>query len=128
MPKKTKNILILGTNERAKFIAHEISNKRALRMKVVGFVDNNQSALGELIKNNKVDIIIVSITDKLSECFLTDMIKEIPKNVQLCKMSDFYEMVTGKIYIDDTAINELFLDFMRNRSFVYDFSGILLIP
>ena len=41
--KRTKNILIIGTDKNAKLIADEIINKKALRMNIVGFVRDTES-------------------------------------------------------------------------------------
>ena len=41
--KKEKNILILGTDERARKIADEVQSKKALRMRIAGFVQGNES-------------------------------------------------------------------------------------
>lgn len=135
--KKIKNVLIIGSNSNAKLIADEIINKKALRMNVSGFVeydeedkiinDNNIQVfpkvyeLDEIIKDKKVDIVIVAIKHRMDEEFLTKMVNSIPKNVQVYKMPEFYEMVTSKYFVDRMSINWLFYDYMKNRSKVYDF-------
>ena len=128
--KKVKNILILGTDERARVIADEIQGKFALKMKVIGFVqeDNSEdefvadnqlpvykgvSNLQSIINDNNVDIVIIAQP--------TEMIVTIPRDVAIFKMPDFYEMVTGKYYIDEKTITELYYQYTANRSRVYDF-------
>lgn len=134
--KRVKNILIIGTNKNAKLIADEILAKKALRMNVVGFVkDTNddevcvsdstqiysmQDGLNTIIAENSVDIVIVAIHRRMEESFLTEMVNAIPRRVKLYTMPEFYEMVTGKCFIDKMSINGLFFNFMKNRSIAYD--------
>lgn len=136
--KRTKNVLILGAGKNAKLIADEILNKKALKMNVVGLIEDSEDEqdfipssnlrilsrpknLQEIIKNNKVDIFIIGVKRRMEESLLTEMIEDIPKNVKVYKMPDFYEMVTGKYFIDRMSINWLFYDFMNRRSIIYDF-------
>lgn len=134
--KRVKNILIIGTNKNAKLIADEILAKNALRMNVVGFAkDTNddeicvsdstqiysmQDGLDKIIAENSVDIVIVAIHRRMEESFLTEMVNSIPRRVKLYTMPEFYEMVTGKYFIDKMSINGLFFNFMKNRSVAYD--------
>ena len=135
--KKIKNVLIIGSNSNAKLIADEIIGKKALRMNVVGFVEDSEDEniindsnitvfpkvyeLDEIINDKKVDIVIVAIKRRMEEDFLTKMVNCIPKNVKVYKMPEFYEMVTGKYFVDRMSINWLFYDYMNNRSKLYDF-------
>lgn len=133
--KKTKNILIIGTNKNAQIMADEIKNKKALKMEVVGYIEDyqsqeystneikpiyKQSELKDIIKSKNVDIIIIAIERRMEEKLLTEMVFSIPKDVDVYKMPQFYEMVTGKYYVDTMSINWLFYDFMNRRSFLYD--------
>lgn len=134
--KRVKNILIIGTNKNAKLMADEILAKKALRMNVVGFVkDTNddeicvsdstqiysmQDGLAKIIAEKSVDIVIVAIHRRMEEALLTEMVNSIPRRVKLYTMPEFYEMVTGKYFIDRMSINGLFFNFMKNRSLAYD--------
>lgn len=126
--KKIKKILIVGVNERAKIIADEIQNKYALKMNVVGFVkepsekdesvsDNSfpvyieSESLKDIIKEKQIDIVVIAHP---SELILT-----IPRTVKIYKMPEFYEMATGKCYIDDNTIIELYYQYVTHRSFIY---------
>ncbi|MCR5260811.1 MAG: sugar transferase [Candidatus Gastranaerophilales bacterium] len=131
--KKEKNVLILGTDERAKIIADEIQNKYALKMHIVGFVrtgkdpdeiddciqDNkvpvydNPQKLKEIIEQYGIDVVVISEPD--------ENIFQIPRDIQICKIPDFYEMVTGKYYIDDETMTDLYYHYLTHRSRVYDF-------
>lgn len=135
--KRIKNVLIIGTNNNAKVIAEEIINKKALRMNVAGFIEDTQNTeesvisdtykvfkekdLKDIINSNKIDIVIIAIKRRMEEQFLTNMLFAIPKEVNVYKMPEFYEMVTGKYFVDTMSINWLFYDFMNRRSYVYDF-------
>ena len=128
--KKTKKILILGTDKRARVIADEINNQYALRMNVVGFVQEDncteefvtdkklpvykeRTTLADIIKEKSVDIVVIAQP--------TELIITIPKGVDIYKMPEFYEMATGKFYIDEKTVTELYYQFAKSRSIVYDF-------
>lgn len=128
--KKEKNILILGTDERARKIADEIQGKYALRMKVAGFVQENESDeefaadnnvpvykgvsdLTPIVNQNDIDIIVIAQP--------TELIVTAPRDVNIYKMPEFYEMVTGKFYIDEKTITELYYQYAKHHSLVYDF-------
>ena len=128
--KRVKNILILGTDERARTIADEIQGKKALRMRVAGFVqDNNDEEdfifddttpvyknvndLTPIIEESKIDIVILAKSKKL--------IITIPRDTEIYKMPDFYEKVTGKYYIDEKTITELYYQYLLHQSSAYDF-------
>ena len=128
--KREKNILILGSDHRAKVIADEIQGKKALRMRVAGFVQVNETNeefaqddnvliykdvndLSQIIKENEIDIVVIAQA--------TELIITAPRSVAIYKMPDFYEMVTGKYYIDEKTITELYYQFATQRSYAYDF-------
>lgn len=135
--KRTKHVLIIGSDKNAKLIADEIINKKALKMNVIGFVKDTEaeevldegnlkifesnSDLGQIIRENKIDIVIVAIKRRMEEALLTNMVENIPNSVKVYKMPEFYELVTGKYYVDRMSMNWLFYDFMNKRSLVYDF-------
>ena len=128
--KREKNILILGSDHRAKIIADEIQGKKALRMRVAGFVQVNETNeefaqdddvliykdvndLSQIIEENEIDIVVIAQA--------TELIITAPRSVAIYKMPDFYEMVTGKYYIDEKTITELYYQFATHRSYAYDF-------
>ena len=127
--KKEKNILILGTDERARIIAEEIKKKAALKMKVAGFVQGQFSeevisdsnvpiftapeSLKGLIKQNNINIVVIAQP--------TELILTIPLGIKIYKMPEFYEMITNKYYVDEKTITELFYQYATHRSIIYDF-------
>ncbi|MBR6127111.1 sugar transferase [bacterium] len=128
--KKEKNILVLGADDRARIIADEIQGKKALRMKVVGFVQVNNTD-EDLISDNKlpvyrnIDNLKQIIDEKDIDIVViaqaTELIVTIPRGIEIYKMPDFYEKVTGKFYIDEKTITELYYQYTTHRSIVYDF-------
>lgn len=127
--KRNKNILILGTDYRAKIISDAIQAKYALKMKVAGFVKIDdtedivssenvkvfevQSGIKDIIKDNDIDIVILSK--------YTQLVLDVPYGVKIYTMPEFYEMVTGKYYIDDDTITDLICNVLNKRSIIYDF-------
>ncbi len=128
--KRVKNILILGTDERARVIADEIQGKYALKMNVAGFVQldendgefvfdgkvpvfKNPDGLRWIIENAKIDIVVIAQP--------TELVIDTPRWIDIYKMPEFYEMVTGKYYIDEKTITELYYQYMIHQSRVYDF-------
>lgn len=128
--KKVKNILILGTDERARVIADEIQGKYALKMNVAGFVQEgnneedfvydgkvpvfkNPDGLMWIIENAKIDIVVIAQP--------TELVIDTPRWMEIYKMPEFYEMVTGKYYIDEKTITELHYQYMIHKSRAYDF-------
>jgi lipopolysaccharide/colanic/teichoic acid biosynthesis glycosyltransferase len=67
--------------------------------------------LKDIIKEQKIDIVVIAQP--------TELIMTVPRNVKLYKMPEFYEMATGKYYIDDKTITELFYQYVKHRSFIY---------
>lgn len=128
--KKAKNVLILGADERARIIADEIQSKYALKMNVAAFV-KEKSDEDELIQDTKVPIYVepVDLAEIIKRLDIdtvviaqpTEMILSIPKGIKIYKMPDFYEMVTGKYYIDEKTITELYYQFMTQDNRLYDF-------
>ena len=135
--KRTRNVLIIGNDKTAKLIADEIKAKKALKMQVIGFIEDAESEdyipesslkvitkpanLKKAIKTNNVDIEIIAIKRRMEEELLTNMVESIPRNVKVYKMAEFYEKITGKYFIDRMSINWLFYEYMQKRSALYDF-------
>ena len=128
--KRVKNILILGTDERARVIADEIQSKYALKMNVAGFVQEKASdeefvfdgktpvfvepnGLMKIIEDLNIDIVVIAQP--------TELVIDTPRWMEIYKMPEFYEMVTGKYYIDEKTITELHYQYMIHKSRAYDF-------
>lgn len=156
--KKTKKVLIIGANERAKIIADVIHNKKALKMELAGIIkaaeaekafikavsdafdlkygtneiellnseikkeedfkiDNtkiyeNNEDIHNIILESKADIVI--FTKK--SCLITTL----PKNIKYYLMPDFYELSTGKYYIDEETLEDFAFNFRDKSKFLYE--------
>lgn len=134
--KKEKKVLIIGSGGGAKLIAEEIAAKKALKMKTAGFIktpdtaslepDNaavyeNLEDINKIIADNDIDIVIIAAEDTLDEASLSKIVFNMPDNIDVYNMPEFYELITGRFYISRLTINRLFYDYMNRRSFFYDF-------
>lgn len=155
--KKTKKILIVGVNDRAKILADEIMNKQALKMEIVGLVRtdkieqkikemlreifhltteeekmldeenhcdeniiddkipvfNNAKELYNIVQETKADIVIFT--------YASPLISTVPNNIKEYLMPEFYELVTGKFYMDLKNVVDFKCEFSRKKTFIYDF-------
>ena len=103
--KSNRNILIIGTGDRAKDIADKIADNRHWGLHIMGFLDFHRDGLwsyndiplighpdgiADIIKNNQVDYIIVAVENgDLSLSRHAFAIGE-EMGVTVCLMSDFY--------------------------------------
>ncbi len=108
--KPVKNILIVGAGQDGKLIAEEIQSRPELGMKVVGFLDDNMNNIEEedssipilgltydseaVIKDNKVDTVIIAVKSRMDSNILTDLAKGIPLGVKVWRMPTFYAHIT----------------------------------
>ena len=134
--KRVKNVLIIGGGHQAEVVSELINEKYALKMKVVEqfeyincdnnyeTINNYLCSLSEKIKKLKVDIIITAKDEPFDELFILSLMSKdiIPNNVKIYRMYDFYELATGKYFIDEYSINELIFYFNEHKSKLYDFS------
>ena len=69
--------------------------------------------LENLIKENDIDVVIIAQP--------TELILTIPMGIKIYKMPEFYELITGKYYVDEKTVTELYYQYVTRRSFVYDY-------
>lgn len=125
---KDKNVLIIGTNHRAEKIAEEIRKNPILKMRIIGFVkEENENIIScdENIFNNPNEIYTIIKENKINTVIVTEDTKyllNIPKKVKTYKMVDLFEKITGKYFVDEQNINELFNYFEDHKSLLYDFT------
>lgn len=133
--KPVKNILIVGAGQDGKLIAEEIQSRPELGMKVVGFLDDNMNNIEEedssipilgltydseaVIKDNKVDMVIVAVKSRMDSNILTDLAKGIPLGVKVWRMPTFYSHITQKLFTNKMAVNWLFYDYVRPKHILY---------
>jgi len=137
MFKPIKNILIVGAGQDGKLIAEEIQSRPELGMKVVGFLDDNMNNIEEedssipilgltydseaVIKDNKVDMVIVAVKSRMDSNILTDLAKGIPLGVKVWRMPTFYAHITQKLFTNKMAVNWLFYDYVRPKHYIYSY-------
>ena len=133
--KPVKNILIVGAGQDGKLIAEEIQARPELGMKVVGFLDDNMNNIEEedssipilgltydseaVIKDNKVDMVIIAVKSRMDSNILTDLAKGIPLGVKVWRMPTFYSFITKKLFTNKMAVNWLFYDYVRPKHILY---------
>ena len=130
-----KNILIVGAGQDGKLIAEEIQARPELGMRVVGFLDDNMNNIEEedssipilgltydseaVIKDNKVDMVIIAVKSRMDSNILTDLAKGIPLGVKVWRMPTFYAYITQKLFTNKMAVNWLFYDYVRPKHILY---------
>lgn len=135
--KPVKNILIVGAGQDGKLIAEEIQARPELGMKVVGFLDDNMNRIEEedstipilgltydseaVIKDNKVDMVIIAVKSRMDSNILTDLAKGIPLGVKVWRMPTFYSFITRKLFTNKMAVNWLFYDYVRPKYIMYSY-------
>ena len=133
--KPVKNILIVGAGQDGKLIAEEIQARPELGMRVVGFLDDNMNNIDEedssvpvlgltydseaVIKDNKIDIVIIAVKSRMDSNILTDLAKGIPLGVKVWRMPTFYAHITQKLFANKMAVNWLFYDYVRPKHILY---------
>ena len=135
--KPVKNILIVGAGQDGKLIAEEIQARPELGMRVVGFLDDNMNNIEEedstipilgltydseaVIKDNKVDVVIIAVKSRMDSNILTDLAKGIPLGVKVWRMPTFYAHITQKLFTNKMAVNWLFYDYVRPKHYIYSY-------
>lgn len=135
--KPVKNILIVGAGQDGKLIAEEIQSRPELGMRVVGFLDDNMNNIEEedstipilgltydseaVIKDNKVDMVIIAVKSRMDSDILTDLAKGIPLGVKVWRMPTFYASITKKLFTNKMAVNWLFYDYVRPKYILYSY-------
>lgn len=111
--KADTNILIIGAGDAGKTTAEEILARPMLKMKIVGFVDNDEnpekydydglkvigrtSDLKKILEKYEIKSIVMAITTELDYNTLMDISECVPQGIYIWRMSHFYEKITQKI-------------------------------
>ena len=135
--KPVKNVLIVGAGQDGKIIAEEIQTRPELGFKVVGFLDDNMNTIeaedssipilgltcdaDAVIKDNKVDTVIIAVKSRMDANILTDLAKGIPLGVKVWRMPTFYSHITKKMFTSKMAVNWLFYDYVRPKHIIYSY-------
>jgi sugar transferase (PEP-CTERM system associated) len=108
-----ENVLILGTGEQAKELAREILERKDDGYRVVGFLTDDPSRVGERLVNPsiigtldqipaldqqfRVDTLLVALEDRRGKLPLPELLRYKLDGMRVEESASFYEMLTGKI-------------------------------
>jgi sugar transferase (PEP-CTERM system associated) len=112
-----ERILVVGTGESARTVTRQILDQRDFAYRVVGFIDDDASRIGERIVNpgivgtpadigrliveHRIDRIIVGIADRRGKLPVDELLHAKLSGVRVEDVTTTYERVTGKILLDD---------------------------
>jgi sugar transferase (PEP-CTERM system associated) len=112
-----ERILVVGTGETARKVVRQILTQREFAYRVIGFIDDDASRIGERIVNpgivgtpadipaliaaHQIDRIIVGLADRRGKLPVEALLRAKMAGVRVEEATTTYERVTGKILIDD---------------------------
>jgi sugar transferase (PEP-CTERM system associated) len=112
-----ERILVVGTGETARKVVRQILSQREFAYRVVGFIDDDASRIGERIVNpgivgtpadipalivkHQIDRIIVGLADRRGKLPVEELLRAKMAGIRVEDATTTYERVTGKILIDD---------------------------
>ena len=115
--KLEERILVVGTGDTARKVARQILAQRDFAYRVIGFVDDDRSRIGERIVNpaivgtpedipalvakHQIDRIVVGLADRRGKLPIEQLLNAKMTGVRVEDATTTYERVTGKILIDD---------------------------
>jgi len=115
--KLEERLLFVGTGETARKVARQILDQHEFAYRVIGFIDNDPSRVGQrivnpgiigtpddidrLIAEHHVDRIVVGLSDRRGQLPLEELLRAKMSGVRVEDATTTYERVTGKILIDD---------------------------
>ena len=107
-----ERVLILGTGPTARSVADLITSQHDYTYRVVGFVDDapvsnvphvvgSTSELTDLIQRQRVDRVVVSMSDRRGRMPIRELLQAKMSGVRVEDAATMYERLTGKILIDE---------------------------
>src|SRR3954469_5048864 len=115
--KLQERILFVGTGETARKVARQILDQRDFAYRVVGFIDDDASRVGErivnpaivgtpsdidrLIAEHQIDRIVVGLSDRRGKLPIDELLRAKMAGIRVEDATTTYERVTGKLLIDD---------------------------
>jgi sugar transferase (PEP-CTERM system associated) len=112
-----ERVLLVGTGPTARTVARQILAQRDFGYRVVGFIDNDPSRIGERIVNpgvvgtpadiprlvteRRIDRIVVGLSDRRGTLPVEELLWAKLSGVAVEDATTVYERLTGKILIDD---------------------------
>jgi sugar transferase (PEP-CTERM system associated) len=115
--KLQERILFVGTGETARKVARQILAQHDFAYRVIGFIDDDASRIGERIVNpgivgtpadierliaaHQIDRIVVGLSDRRGKLPVEELLRAKMAGIRVEDATTTYERVTGKILIDD---------------------------
>lgn len=115
--KMEDRILILGTQEMARRVAQEVLKRRGLGMKVVGFLDEDGSRIGQSLVNpriigtydqlqvvlakERVDKVVIAALERRGRLPIREILGARAQGVEFIEGTRFYEQISGKVFLED---------------------------
>lgn len=112
-----ERVLFVGTGEGAKKVARQILDQHDFAYRIVGFIDEDASRIGErvvnpsivgtpadmdrLIAEHHIDRIVVGLSDRRGKLPVEELLRAKIAGVRVEDATTTYERVTGKILLDD---------------------------
>ena len=112
-----ERVLFVGTGETARKVARQILDQHDFAYRVIGFIDDDASRIGErivnpgivgtpadierLIAEHQIDRIVVGLSDRRGKLPVEELLRAKMAGVRVEDATTTYERVTGKILIDD---------------------------
>jgi len=130
-----RRLLIIGAGVSGRCISEAVRRRPNSGLEVVGWVDDdpskadrmidgapvlgNSEQLPQLVKQYKIDMVVLAITQGRSPALLTTLSRMAYNSVQLIDMPTLYETVAGKIPIAHISEIWLFLHSVGTRKMYY---------
>jgi sugar transferase (PEP-CTERM system associated) len=115
--KLEERILVVGTGESARKVARQILDQHDFAYRIVGFIGDDASRIGErivnpgivgtpddieaLIARHQIDRIVVGLADRRGKLPVEQLLRAKLAGVRVEDATTTYERVTGKILLDD---------------------------
>jgi sugar transferase (PEP-CTERM system associated) len=115
--KLQERVLFVGTGETARKVARQILDQREFAYRVIGFIDDDASRIGErivnpaivgtpadmdrLIREHHIDRIVVGLSDRRGKLPVEELLRAKMAGIRVEDATTTYERVTGKLLIDD---------------------------
>src|SRR5688572_4768208 len=115
--KLEERVLFVGTGETSRVVARQILDQHDFAYRVLGFIDDDASRIGErnvnpaivgtpadidrLIAQHRIDRIVVGLTDRRGKLPVEELLRAKMAGIVVEEATTTYERVTGKILIDD---------------------------
>ena len=112
-----ERILVVGTGDAARKVTRQILNQKDFAYRVIGFIDEDASRIGERIVNpgiigtpadiprlialHQIDRIVVGLSDRRGRLPIDELLHAKMAGVRVEEVTTTYERITGKILIDD---------------------------